>query len=532
MESASEQHPFDDLRSLLNELQSQLTPAGRADCAPIIGRIDDWIAAAEIRKSHSASLYHSLVDSLPLHVIRKDRSGRLTFVNGIYCKLMGSEADELLGLTDADLFPPDLAAKYLQDDARVFETGEVFHDIEQNVHEGATRYFEVWKVPVHGVDGSIMEVQAVFADVTERVENRLSLARERDLLRTLINHLPDLVYVKDEESRYVVTNRIHQQFLGASSEEEVRGKTAAHFYDAEAAERFHEEDRKVLSSGEPILNNEQQATGADDRTKWFLCSKVPWRDTVGVIHGIVGVDRDITEQREAEEELRRSNRELDQFVAVVTHDLQAPLRAADGFAQLLQSADEGLSAEDQDHLFELRGCVGRMQKLIDSLRSYARITAQSRPHAPTDCNEALEQAIANLDAIIQSRDAKVTFDTLPTVPGDSVQLMQLFQNLIANAIKYTVEEPPTVQVSANESPQEWVISVQDNGIGIPAEKQQDIFRIFHRVQNSEDEFEGSGIGLSVSKRIVERHGGRIWVESIPNEGSTFFFTIAKDKEAP
>ncbi len=475
----------------------------------------------------SESLYHSLVDSLPIYVIRKDLDGKLTFVNRPYCELQGRDPEDLIGCTDYDFFPPELAEKYIEDDRQVACTGEVFHDVERNVLQGKSSYFEVWKVPVYDGSGNVVETQAIFWDVTERVETREALARERDLLRTLMDHLPDLIYVKDAQGQYVTDNLAHCHLLGLDDPSEVVGRKTHEFFDQQQANAFVKEDQEVMRTGKPILDQEQLLFTSAGRDLWYSCSKVPLRDREGNVLGIVGIDRDITARKQVEEDLRRSNRELDQFVSIVTHDLQAPLRGVSTYSRMLRDAlPEDLNEEAQEYLTEVQEGLNRMQRLIDSLRSYARLTAKKRPNEPVDCNRVLQQALSNLDVEIREREASITFDPLPELIGDSVQLMQLFQNLLSNALKYCNDPPPRIHVSAEAEQNAWHFTVRDNGIGIPPEQTHDIFRIFQRLHDSEEDYSGTGIGLAVCKRIVDRHNGQIWVESTPDQGSTFHFTLS------
>jgi PAS domain S-box-containing protein len=476
----------------------------------------------------SEALYHSLVDSLPVHVIRKDRAGKLSFANRCYCELLGRPLSDLIGKTDFDLFPKELAEKYVEDDQRVAVTGEIFHDIEKNVTEGKARYFEVYKVPVLGGDGLVAETQAIFWDVTDRVETRQELARERDLLRTLMDHLPDLVYVKDRDSRYLLGNVAQAQLAGLNNVDELVGRTAEDFFPSELANHYAEEDRAVMESGQAMLDREEHWTDRYGREFWFLSSKVPLRDPDGTLLGIVGIDRNITKRKQMEAELLRSNRELDEFVSVVTHDLQAPLRGVSTYCKLLaKEAESTLGTDGREYLREALEGISRMQRLINSLRDYARATEKKREPVPVCLEVVLDQALANLEVELREHDAVVTHDPLPTVPGDAVQLMQLFQNLIANAIKYCRGRQPEVHIHCQQLQEAWHFAVRDNGIGIEPQRLQDIFRIFQRLHADESEFSGTGIGLSVCKRIVERHNGRIWVESSPGVGSTFHFTLAE-----
>ncbi|MEZ6067320.1 MAG: PAS domain-containing protein [Planctomycetaceae bacterium] len=475
-------------------------------------------------------MYHSLVDSLPINVIRKSLRGQLTFANRTYCELIGRPLNELVGLTDYDLFPAQLAEKYVRDDEHVAATGDVFHDIEKNVTDGKARYFEVYKVPVYGGDSRIAETQAIFWDVTERVETREALARERDLLQTLMDSLPDLVYVKDRESRFVMGNRAQLRVANVERPELFERTTAHDYFPEEIADGYVAEDREVMRTGEPMLDREEHWIDREGRPRWYLSSKVPLRDRDGSTLGIVGIDREITNRKLMEEELRRSNRELDQFVSVVTHDLQAPLRVVASYGKLLgDSLSTSENAEVADYLAEMRSGLARMQRLIDSLRSYARLTEKQQPKRPTDLNLVVQQALANLEVVIREHQASVTVvESLPTVWGDGVQLMQLFQNLVANAVKYCRDRQPVVTIDCLERGDEWQVSIADNGIGIAADRIPDIFRIFQRLHEDEREFEGTGIGLAVCKRIVDRHQGRIWVESVVGQGSIVHFMLPKN----
>jgi PAS domain S-box-containing protein len=231
--------------------------------------------------------------------------------------------------------------------------------------------------------------------------------------------------------------------------------------------------------------------------------------------------------RKAVGDLKRSNEELQQFAYVASHDLQEPLRAVASFTQLLSQRYKGRLDADADEFIAFAvGGANRMQTLINDLLSYSRLETRGKPPEPTDSHDALGQALANLGTAIQESGALVTNDDLPMVKADESQLAQLFQNLVGNAVKFHGKEPPRVHISAVSQGNEWLFSVRDNGIGIAQEYQERIFTIFQRL-HSREEYPGTGIGLALCKRIVERHGGTIRVESGPGSGSTFFFTLPK-----
>jgi len=224
-------------------------------------------------------------------------------------------------------------------------------------------------------------------------------------------------------------------------------------------------------------------------------------------------------------ELERSNQEWQQFAYVVSHDLQEPLRMVISYLQLLDRQYKGQLGTDADEFIEYAvGGASRMQTLIHDLLAYSRVSTRGKPLMPTDSEEILRQTLMNLKVAIEESGAKVSCDGLPTVMADATQLSQVFQNLIGNAIKFRGEESPVVHLEAARQEEGWVFSVRDNGIGIDPQYADRIFLIFQQL-HTRGEYPGTGVGLAICKRIVERHGGRIWVESEVGRGSTFYFTV-------
>ncbi len=234
--------------------------------------------------------------------------------------------------------------------------------------------------------------------------------------------------------------------------------------------------------------------------------------------------------RKKTEELARSNRELEQFAYVASHDLQEPLRMVTNYVQLLARRYKGKLDSDADEFIGFaEGGATRMWHLINALLTYSRVETEGKKPQPADCEIALRQSLDNLKVTIEENGALVTHDALPTVMADAPQLTQLFQNLIENAIKFHRDEPPRVHVSASQNGGGWIFLVRDNGIGIAPEYTRRIFTIFQRL-HSREKYAGTGIGLAICQKIVERHGGRIWVESHPGQGATFYFTLPKEGE--
>ena len=233
---------------------------------------------------------------------------------------------------------------------------------------------------------------------------------------------------------------------------------------------------------------------------------------------------------EKAEELVRSNADLQQFAYVASHDLKEPLRAVSGFCQLLQQRYHGKIDDKADqYIQEAIDGAARMQTLIDDLLKYARVSTTGGPMESTNCMVVVEKAVANLKASIETTGASVHYSNLPSVTADEPQLLHLFQNLISNAIKYYSGKPPEIDIAAEAKNGEWLFSVRDNGIGIDPKYHDRIFVIFQRL-HTRDEYSGTGMGLAICKRIVDRHKGKIWVDSQPGMGSTFSFTIPMSEQ--
>jgi signal transduction histidine kinase len=228
---------------------------------------------------------------------------------------------------------------------------------------------------------------------------------------------------------------------------------------------------------------------------------------------------------EKAQELERSNADLQQFAYVASHDLQEPLRVMNGYLGILKD-QLGSNEEALALVTRVENATGRMDNLIQDLLDFARVDTQREPFRDANCNEVVEYALGNLEVAVNESHAKVLYADLPTVKGDQGQLVQLFQNLIANAIKFRGDEPPVVEITAEDQGDQWMFAIKDNGIGMEQANVERIFTIFERL-NPMDRYPGSGIGLSVCKKIIERHGGSVWADSEKGAGTTIFFTLKK-----
>ena len=375
----------------------------------------------------------------------------------------------------------------------------------------------------------------VVTDLTEQRRREETQAH----LAAIVESSEDAITSTTLDGRIVSWNWGAQCLYGYTSEE-VIGRTISLLYPAVRPDELQSIlDR--IKRGDSVERFETVRVRKDGRELRVALSVSPIKGPAGSVTGASAITRDITDRKRAEEalarrteELARSNAELQQFAYVASHDLQEPLRTVANFAQLLSKRYRGkLDATADEFIDFVVDGVTRMQGLINDLLAYSRVGSRGKESGPADCGALLGRALGNLQAAITESGAQISHDPLPVVRCDGAQIMQLFQNLVGNSIKFRDRPPPRVHVAAARSAAEWVFSVKDNGIGIDPQYAGRIFEIFQRLHTPK-EYPGSGVGLAIAKKIVERHGGRIWVESRLRQGATFFFTlpVSDGRDAP
>jgi PAS domain S-box-containing protein len=401
--------------------------------------------------------------------------------------------------------------------------------------DGQKRFLEIVSSPLRGEKDAFRGIIEVGRDITERKGAEKLLRQSEEYFRAVTENASDIITILDATGAIRYESFAIERVLGYKGEELI-GR--------DVLELVHPDDRAYAKN---VLAQGLEKPGVPLSLKVrFLHKNGTWRvlEVIGknildnpAVGGIVVNSRDITERELAEQDLKRttdelarSNADLLQFAYAASHDLQAPLRVIEGFIKLLaQRYKNKLDAKADEFIeFSLDG-IKRMRQLIKDLLEYSKVGTKDLSMKPTDFSFAVEKAIFNLKAVIEENKAVVTHDELPTVIADDLQISSLLQNLIGNAIKFHGIEAPRVHISAEKKENEWVFSVKDNGIGIDPKEVERIFIVFQRLHSGE-EYPGTGIGLAICKRVVERHGGRIWVESEPGKGSTFSFTIP-DREA-
>jgi PAS domain S-box-containing protein len=376
-------------------------------------------------------------------------------------------------------------------------------------------------------------------DITERKQAE----EAKSQLAAIVEFSDDAILSKDLNGIIRTWNAGAERLLGYRAEEIV-GQPVTRLLPPERKEE-EEEILRRLRRGEYVEHFETVRVAKDGRRVAVSATISPLRNAAGTMIGASKILRDITKLKRAQgalrrvneqlqeqaEELAATNKDLEQFAYVASHDLQEPLRAVGGFVTLLQQRYRGRLDERADsYIGAAVDGVTRMQALINGLLEYSRVGTRGNVSVPAPADDALQEARANLQTLIQESGAVITADPLPVVPADAVQLTHVFQNLIANAIKFRAERAPEIQVGARRQDAAWLFWVRDNGIGIDPQYRERIFMIFQRL-HTRTQYPGTGIGLAICKRIVERHGGKIWVESQPGQGSTFYFTLP-DKGQP
>ncbi len=411
----------------------------------------------------------------------------------------------------------------------------------------------------NGLDGSkdvelntrlAQEVAKQAQQIAKQAQEIAELWQERDLLRMVVDNLPDKVYAKDKQGRFVLNNVAHAKGLGVGSPEEMKGKSDFDFFPPELAAQFYTDEQKTIETGQPVINQEQfknNPRDPDSPKRWTVSSKVIWHDNQGKVLGTVGVTRDIHEMKLAQEalhqseeklrqftlQLERSNHELQDFAYVASHDLQEPLRKIVVFGERLKEQNGANMGPDAlDYLDRMQKAAGRMQILINDLLTFSRVTSKAQPFTPVNLAEVAKGVVEDLEGRIILVKGRVEVGALPVIDAEPLQMRQLLQNLIGNALKFRrPEEPPVVKVDAEiipgpTTPEKKLcrLTVADNCIGFDEKYLDRIFNVFQRL-HTRNEYEGTGMGLAIVRKIALHHGGDITAKSKPGEGSTFIMTV-------
>src|SRR5215218_5526439 len=461
--------------------------------------------------------------------------GTVLRANRALCELTGWPEEELVGRTYEELLHPDERGADAAEIAAMLggRTQRLATERRILVADGGARFVRINLSLIRTPDNAPLHFVGQIEDVTERRRMIEALTISEARYKALIAHLPDsTIHLFDHELRLLLSEGERMRAHGYDPQM-LEGALLADAVPPAAFERLAPEYRAALAGATRSFDLDTLDGSA---TYWVQIA--PLRDDVGRIIGGMAISRDITARRQAEValeqragELERSNNELEQFAYVASHDLSEPLRMVSSYLQLLRRRYHGKLDADADQFidFAVDG-AGRMRDLIDDLLTYSRAGRGDQPLEPVDSHAVVERVVEAIQTVEGAREAHVTIGDLPAVHGDRNQLFQLFQNLIGNAIKFVPEDrTPEVEVAAVRAGDEWTFAVSDNGIGMEPAHAERIFRMFQRL-HTRDEYPGTGIGLAIAKKVVERHGGTIWAESRPEGGSRFNFTLPAARE--
>lgn len=558
------------------------SPGGSADLASLLAVLGHGPEAVP----ESLRIAQQLIEVLPIPIFFKGRDGKYLGVNRAWEDFFGVPRATFLGKEVHDLYPksPEVAQKHYEMDQELWEQpGSQSYEIPVTTRHGQVRHTIYHKATFTRADGAVAGLIGTIVDITERKQEEQRQAIEYQVTRalaeapTIEEAMPRVIQSLCESLGYAYGARwLH------NARENVLRSTESWCVDDPAVEEFRRMstsrietpgvpgglNRRVWATGEPVwlsdvaqettLQRREPALHAGLRSAFafpilvggefygvmeFFGPEVRQRNervfelarTIGIQVGQFIARRQAEAAlREAHDqltrkaqELARSNAELEQFAYVASHDLQEPLRMVSSYTQLLNRRyGERLEADAKEFMEFIVDGATRMKQLIEDILAYSRVGTHGKELRSTEGERVLSKALTNLRAAIEGSDATVTHDPLPRVEADEAQLVQLFQNLIGNALKFKAADAPRIHVGVTEKPDTWVFGVGDNGIGIHAQYFERIFMLFQRL-HGKSEYGGTGIGLAICKKVVDRHGGRIWVESRPGHGSTFFFTLPR-----
>jgi PAS domain S-box-containing protein len=485
-------------------------------------------AESALRQSEErfAKAFHSSPDAI---VISRLSDGLILDVNEGWITMFGQEPNEILGRTSTELgvyVNPDdrkAAVNLLQ------ETGNL-RDFEIQVRRKSGEIRQASLSAERLEIGGTKCLLTVIRDITERKLAEQALRESEERFHSLADSMPQLVWTALPDGRVDYYNQRHQEYREIKQVDGAAWEWAPVLHPQDL-QRTTDAWNHAVATG-AIYQVEHRVRMADGSYRWHLSRGIPMLDEKGGILRWFGTATDIHDLKQAEEQLQqyadqleRSNRELEQFAFMASHDLQEPLRKIEMFGDLLLERAESLNDRERTYVGRIRNAAGRMRDMVEGLLQLARVTMQGQPFVPVDLAATASEVLHDLEAQIRRVNGKVELDSLPTVEGDPLQLRQLMQNLIGNALKYhPPETPPEVKVYSTTSMEKIHIHVEDKGIGFDQGDAERVFQPFLRLVGR-SQYEGSGIGLAICRRIVERHGGQITARSKPGSGTTFTFSL-------
>ncbi|MBN2323334.1 MAG: PAS domain-containing protein [Spirochaetes bacterium] len=510
--------------------------------------IESFLDLSAVKKAEEAlteerNLLRTLIDNIPDLIYVKNSEGRYILANEAMLRTIGLEGrEDLIGKTDLELFPDELASRYRQDDEKVIKTGRAVVNREEQVPDSFThtmRWVSTYKAPFKNPAGKIIGLVGVSRNITEQKEAEQKVRHEQDLLKTLMDSIPDMIYFKDRESRFTRINLHHATVLGVKNPEDAIGKSDRDFFTSEHAADAYQDEQRIIKSKEPLINKIEKIRKSDGVFLWASATKVPIINQDGEVLGTVGISRDITELKETEDRLQEAkkaaetaNRAKSTFLANMSHEIRTPMNAVIGYTDML--LDTGLDDIQNEYLDQIKKSGDALLGLINDILDFAKIEAGELGFESLDFDPEL--VAYDVCELIQPKIGDKPIEVLchvgedvpPYVKGDPGRFRQVLTNLMTNASKFTEKGEIELFLDADRITGSEILlhaRVRDTGIGIPQVKINTIFEAFRQADDSTTRrYGGTGLGLSISRHFARNMGGELWVEGGGKKGSLFHFT--------
>ncbi|MFH1198378.1 MAG: PAS domain-containing protein [bacterium] len=500
------------------------------------------LRTSEKELKHEKLLMNALMDNIPESIYFKDRQCRLIKINSkMFQDLKLDDMSQVIGKTDVELFGEEFGRQTLAEDLKLIETAKPIVGLmeSRNLEDGGINWTLTDKVPIRDENGQVVGLVGITREINEFIKLQEEREHERSLLRTLIDNIPDYIYMKNIEGKFIIANNAVVDQFGFESQNELIGKSDFDFFPAELVEKYFADEQWILKSGKGIYNFEGPTidNSKENINRWITTTKVPFRDVHGNMMGFLGISRDITERKEIEEklykaleELKELNKTKDKFFSIIAHDMRSPFVGLIGYSEILSNEFSTLSEEEKiSFIKSIDELSHNAYNLLENLLEWSRIQTGRIICKPINFNLSAE-LIPTITLLTQTAENKdITLDSFIDndifVRADINMLPTIVRNLVSNAIKFT-RPGGNITITSRIIDDVVELSISDTGVGIKAEALKNLFKLDKSIstKGTANE-EGSGLGLCLCKEMVQMNGGNIWVESEPGVGSTFLFTV-------